>query len=268
MTFVRRLLRPRVLRNSLIPDETWATLLSQHPILKGLSSDETHRLRQLTTLFIHEKTFSAAEGIELTDHLRAVIAVQACLPILCLDIDWYDNWHAVAVGPDIFTEKTAEPFGGFDQYEIVEEGEFEGLSTEMDSVIFSWEDIEDSGWGDGYNVVIHEAAHRLDLTDGAYNGCPALHKGMDPDEWRRVFSGSFKDLRKRIYSRKRRSKIDSYATESDSEFFAVASEYFFEKPRVLTSEYPEVYRLLSAFYRQDTAARLAAGKGRRGRPAS
>ncbi len=267
MSFVRRLLRPRVLRNSLIPDETWATLLSQHPILKGLSSDETHRLRQLTTLFIHEKTFSAAEGIDLTDHLRAVIAVQACLPILGLDIDWYANWKTVVVVPDIFTEEYAES----DDAGVVHEWEEEdrsGLSWDEGPVVLSWEDIEDSGWGDGYNVVIHEAAHRLDQTDGAINGCPALHKGMDPEEWRGVFSGSFKDLRKRIYSRKRRSKIDSYATENDSEFFAVATEYFFEKPRVLTSEYPEVYRLLSTFYRQDTAARQAAGKGRRGRPAS
>jgi len=262
MGFVRRLLRPRVLRNALVPDETWAALLGQHPILNGLTDDEERRLRELTTLFLHEKTFSAADGVDLTDHLRAVISVQACLPILNLGIDWYENWHTVVVVLEPFTAKNSEYFGRIvDPIELVHEEEYKSVSWDMDSVFLSLEDIEDSGWGDGYNVVIHEAAHRLDLTDGEYNGRPALQPGMDPEEWRRVFSGSFEDLRRRKHSRKRRSKIDSYATESDSEFFAVASEYFFEKPRVLTAEYPEVYRLLAAFYRQDPRARVG-GKRR------
>jgi hypothetical protein len=172
----------------------------------------------------------------------------------------------VVVVPDVFTEEYTEP----DEAGVVHEWEENksGLSWDEGPVVLSWEDIEASGWGDGYNVVIHEAAHRLDQTDGAVNGCPALHQGMDPDEWRRVFSGSFEDLSRRKRSRKHRSKIDSYATESDSEFFAVASEYFFEKPRVLTSEYPDIYRLLAAFYRQDTASRLTAARGKRGGSAS
>jgi Mlc titration factor MtfA (ptsG expression regulator) len=258
MSLLRRLLRPHVLRNRLIPDETWAKLLGQHPILKGFAPEEERQLRKVATLFLHEKTFSAAEGIELTDDLRAVIAVQASLPVLGLDIDWYANWKTVVVVPDVFTEEYAEP----DEAGVVHEYEEEkaGLSWDDGPVVLSWEDIEASGWGDGYNVVIHEAAHRLDQTDGALNGCPALHEGMDPGEWRKVLSGSFVDLNRRKLSRKKRSKIDSYATESDTEFFAVATEYFFEKPRILTAEYPEVYRLLSAFYRQDTAARLGGKK--------
>ena len=266
MGFVRRLLRPRVLRGHLIPDDTWSTLLGQHPILKGFSSEEERRLRELTTLFIHEKIFSGAEGIGLTDHLKAVIAVQASLPLLGLDIDWYENWRTVVVVPEGYREQFSEA----DEAGVVGdwEDDVSGISEPDGPVVLSWEDIELSGWGDGYNVVIHEAAHRLDLTDEADNGRPALHPGMDPEEWRRVFSGSFVDLRRRQHSRKRRSRIDSYATESDSEFFAVASEYFFEKPRVLTAEYPEVYRLLAAFYRQDPAARRAAGKAGRGTPAS
>jgi len=266
MGFVRRMLRPRVLRNALVPDETWTTLLGQHPIVSGLNDDEERGLRELTTLFLHEKTFSAAEGVELTDHLRAVIAVQACLPILHLGIDWYENWRTVVVVPEGYREQFSEA----DEAGVVGdwEDDVSGISEPDGPVVLSWEDIELSGWGDGYNVVIHEAAHRLDLTDEADNGRPALHPGMDPEEWRRVFSGSFVDLRRRQHSRKRRSRIDSYATESDSEFFAVASEYFFEKPRVLTAEYPEVYRLLAAFYRQDPAARRAAGKAGRGTPAS
>jgi MtfA peptidase len=258
MGFLRRLRRPRILRDLLIPEETWSKLLGQHPVLKGFTPEDEHRLRETATLFLHEKTFSAAEGIDLTEYLAAVIAVQASLPVLGLDIDWYANWKTVVVVPDVFTEEYAEP----DEAGVVHEYEEEkaGLSWDDGPVVLSWEDIEASGWGDGYNVVIHEAAHRLDQTDGALNGCPALHEGMDPGEWRKVFSGSFADLNRRKRSRKKRSKIDSYATESDTEFFAVASEYFFEKPRILTAEYPEVYRLLSAFYRQDTATRLGGRK--------
>jgi Mlc titration factor MtfA (ptsG expression regulator) len=263
MGLVRRMLRPRVLRTRLVPDGTWKRLLRQHPILKGLSDDEERRLRELTTLFLHEKTFSAAEGIELDDSLRAVVAVQASLPILGLDIDWYQNWKTVVVVPDAFSEHYTEADAAGVVHEW-EEDDRSGLSWDEGPVVLSWEDIEASGWGDGYNVVVHEAAHRLDQTDGAINGCPALHQGMDPEEWQRVFSGSFEDLIRRKRSRRRRSKIDGYAAESDSEFFAVASEYFFEKPRVLTAEYPDVYRLLAAFYRQDTAARLARGGAKRG----
>jgi Mlc titration factor MtfA (ptsG expression regulator) len=261
MGFLRRLRRPRILRDRLIPDETWSKLLGQHPILKGFAPEEELRLRETATLFLHEKTFSAAEGIDLTEYLRAVIAVQASLPVLGLDIDWYANWKTVVVVPEGYREQFSES----DESGVVGEWEDDvsGVSDPDGPVVLSWEDIEDSGWGDGYNVVIHEAAHRLDLTDGADNGCPALHEGMDPAEWRKVFSGSFADLNRRKYSRKKRSKIDTYATESDTEFFAVASEYFFEKPRILTAEYPEVYRLLSAFYRQDTAARLGGVKSRR-----
>lgn len=266
MGIVRRLLRPRVLRNHLIPDDTWSALLRQHPILRGFTESEACRLRELTTLFLHEKVYAVAEGLELTDHQRAVIAVQACLPILGLDIDWYANWKTVVVVPEGYHERFAES----DEKGIVGEWEDDvsGVSEPDGPVVLSWDDIEASGWGDGYNVVVHEAAHRLDLTDEADNGRPALHPGMDPEEWRRVFSGSFEDLNRRKHSRKRRSKIDSYATESDSEFFAVASEYFFEKPRILTAEYPEVYRLLSDFYRQDTAARSAGLRGSRSRPGS
>jgi Mlc titration factor MtfA (ptsG expression regulator) len=123
-------------------------------------------------------------------------------------------------------------------------------------VVLSWKDIEASGWGDGYNVIIHEAAHRLDLLDGEVNGRPALHKGMSPKEWLDVFSSAYGDLKRRAKKRRPRSKIDAYAVEDDAEFFAVTSEYFFEQPRVLGGEYPDVYRLLREFYRQDPARRL------------
>jgi len=114
---------------------------------------------------------------------------------------------------------------------------------------------------DGYNVVIHEMAHKLDGRDGVYDGCPPLHRGMDFDAWRDAFRASYESLRSSLErpaprrgrgSRaKRGPRIDSYAAASPDEFFAVACEYFYERPALLRSEYPEVYRQLTLFFRRD-----------------
>jgi len=123
-------------------------------------------------------------------------------------------------------------------------------------VVLSWLDVEASGWcDDGYNIVIHEAAHRLDMTDGEINGRPALHGKGDDKRWYEICSKAFEDLERRSQSR-RPSIIDEYAVEDDAEFFAVLSEYFFERPDIVRGEYSELYDLFTAFYRQDPAARL------------
>jgi Mlc titration factor MtfA (ptsG expression regulator) len=251
--FLRRLRRRRVLRRHPLPQELWSWLLEQHPILKGLSVQELARLRQLSTVFAREKVFeTSGSGLE-GEELRGVIAVQACLPVLNLGLEWYDNWKTVVLLPEEFTQEHSER----DQAGVVHEWKEEesGLSWDQGPVVLSSADVEDSGWGEGYNVVIHEAAHRLDMTDGALNGRPALHEGLDPRQWEEGFRAAFEDLQRR--SRRRRPPpIDAYAAESAPEFFAVASEYFFETPNRLKGTYPEVYRLLSLFYRQDPSERL------------
>ena len=237
-----------------LTDDDWRLLLDGHPILKGMSRDELARLRKSAVDFLRQKTFEGADGFVLNDFVRAVIALQASLPVLNLGIEWYGSWKTIVVVPDVFVEEHREE----DTFGIVHEWEEDksGESWDEGPVLFSWKDVEASGWGDGYNVIIHEAAHRLDMTDGRVNGRPSLHGGMSVDEWRHVFSLAFADFSRSARSRKRKSRIDAYAAESDSEFFAVASEYFFERPEILKSEYPDVYRLLSSFYRQDPSVRL------------
>jgi Mlc titration factor MtfA (ptsG expression regulator) len=239
MGIFRKLRRDRILKERLLPDDTWKWLVEDHPILAGLSAGELARLRELSTLFIHEKTFEGADGLELTPQMCEVIAVQACLPILGLGPEYYDNWKTTVVVPDVFVEEHTS----FDRAGVVHEWDEDksGESWDTGPVLLSWKDIEASGWGDGYNVIIHEAAHRLDLLDGEVNGCP--------------------DLRRRAgRKQKRRLSIDPYAIEDDGEFFAVSSEYFFEQPGILAGEYPDVYRLLSAYYRQDPRARMRAAR--------
>ena len=258
MSLFRSIRRTRLLKEGLLPQDAWSWLREEHPILDGLSVEDLARLRQLATLFLHEKTFEGADGLELSDPMREVISVQASLPILSLGMEWYENWKTIVVVPDVFIEEHRE----FDRAGVAHEWDEDksGESWDTGPVVLSWKDIEASGWGDGYNVIIHEAAHRLDLLDGEVNGRPALHKGMSPKEWLDVFSSAYADLKQRARRKKRRLKIDAYAVEDDAEFFAVTSEYFFEQPKVLRGEYPDVYRLLRDFYRQDPAGRPASGE--------
>jgi hypothetical protein len=248
--------RSHILKEALLPADVWSWLVKDHPILEGLSPEELSRLREQSTLFLHEKTFEGADGLELTDGMREVIAVQACLPILNLGTESYENWKTVVVVPDVFIEEHTE----FDKAGVAHEWDEDnsGESWDTGPVVLSWKDVEASGWGDGYNVIIHEAAHRLDLLDGEVNGRPALHADMKPGEWLEVFSHAYGDLKGKAGRKKRRLKIDPYAVEDDGEFFAVTSEYFFEQPGVLRAEYPDVFRLLCAFYRQDPWARMSA----------
>jgi Mlc titration factor MtfA (ptsG expression regulator) len=256
MGIFRSIRRNRIVKEKLLPADTWTWLVEDHPILAGLSGAELSSLREMSTVFLHEKVFEGADGLELDQGMREVIAVQACLPILHLGIEWYENWKTIVVVPDVFVEEHT----AFDAAGVVHEWDEDqsGESWDEGPVLLSWKDVEASGWGEGYNVIIHEAAHRLDMMDGEVNGCPALHKEMNPDEWRQVFTTAYKDLKRKAGRSKRGLKIDVYAIEDDGEFFAVTSEYFFERPVVLSREYPDVYRLMSAFYKQDPGRRIHA----------
>jgi Mlc titration factor MtfA (ptsG expression regulator) len=131
-----------------------------------------------------------------------------------------------------------------DQAGVVHESDdrLAGEVFDLGPVALSLEDIEASGWGDGYNVVIHEMAHKIDGRDGILDGCPPLHPDMDGAAWTLSFREAYEDLLENVErSPSGRSRIDGYAARSPDEFFAVACEYFYEKPALLRSEYPAVY---------------------------
>lgn len=245
--------RASILKNRPLADDQWSDLRNDLPILHGLSPADLQELRRITTVFLHEKVYEGENGIDVTPRMRAVIAVQAGLPVLKLGLNWYADWHTVVIVPDTFIRRVREQ----DAAGVVHEWEEDqsGESWDDGPVLLSWEDVEASGWGNGSNVVIHEAAHRLDLTDGEMNGRPFLHRDMDTREWHDVFSSAFGNLKGRPRRKRKQPRIDTYAAKDDAEFFAVASEYFFEQPGVLGSEYPDVYRLLARFYKQDPLTR-------------
>ena len=251
-SFFRARRRQKLLAEKPLSPELWSLVLEQHPILGRLTPAEAASLKDLTTIFLAEKQFECVQGLVLEPYQKASIAVQACLPILHLGLDWYQDWSTLILTPREFKDKRRDPDGAL-VHEYDEE--LGGQVMELGPVILSWRDVEDSGWGDGYNVVIHEMAHKLDLRSGDYDGCPPLHKGMSYKDWGQRFSQAYEDLRGKVQRLGKRAEkllaIDPYAATDPAEFFAVCTEYFFEAPQVLKKEYPGVYEQLCLFYRQE-----------------
>lgn len=233
--------------------EDWDWVWESLPLLDGLDEDQCTRLADLALLFLRDKRLEPVQGLELTDRMGLLIAVQACLPILELGLDWYRGWYAVIVYPAQFVpaREYVDEDGLVQSDDRVKSGE----AWDQGPIILSWDDVESGGERDGYNVVIHELAHKLDMRDGAANGRPPLHGDMSGDAWTRIMTAAYEDLARRADAGED-TPIDPYATESPAEFFAVVSEAFFEVPDLLVQEYPEVYAQLRAFYRQDPMARL------------
>jgi Mlc titration factor MtfA (ptsG expression regulator) len=248
-----RLRQRRSAERAPIEASVWTAAIAGLPVFDGLNDGEMERLRRLAALFVHDKIFEAAGGMILNDAIRTRIAALACLPILGLDYGWYDGWRTVIVYPGEFVR----PRSDFDDIGVMHQWEdvLTGESWERGPAILSWADVEASGRRDGYNVVIHEMAHKLDMLNGLPDGFPPLHKGLCRRAWAERFTAAFNDLNARL-DRGEHTGIDPYAAEEPGEFFAVLSEYFFELPELVKAEYPAVYDLLAAFYRQDPAGRL------------
>ncbi|HWP00199.1 MAG TPA: M90 family metallopeptidase [Methylococcus sp.] len=251
MKFLRNLRRRRILQHYSLPDLAWIEILDRVPLLRKLPKEDRERLRSLITLFLHEKRFVPAADLDLTQAVKLHIAALACLPILNLDLDWYDDWATILVYPAEFVS----PREAFDDIGVLHQWQeiLGGEAWERGPVILSWADVEASGHGSGYNVVIHEMAHKLDMRNGPCDGFPPLHRGMDRREWTRAFTHAFQEFNARA-ERHGDPMIDPYAGESPGEFFAVLSEYFFEQPDLLHTAFPSLYPLLRAFYRLDPAS--------------
>ena len=239
-----------------LPDALWQETVAGLPFLAGLDAGELARLRELAENFLAEKEFTAAGGLELTDAMCASIAVQGCLPILNLGLGCYRDWIGIVVYPDEFViPRTVEDeFGVVHEYDDIASGE----AWAGGPLLVSWRDAQMAG--DGYNVVIHEFAHKLDMLNGDADGVPPLPAEISRQEWESTLFAAYDDFCDRVDAAEARGisdrlEIDPYASENPGEFFAVLSETFFETPAVLRRDYPELYGLFSRFYRQDPLAR-------------
>jgi len=249
---LRRAGERRALSRRPIPDSLWTQTLERHAFIGRRSTDDLQRLRQLSSLFLDRKQFSGAHGLVITDAMAVAIAAQACLPVLHLGLNWYDGFVGIVVHDDQVQVKREymDDAGVVHEFDDVLSGE----AMDGGPVMLSWRDVdlagESSAWG--YNVVVHEFAHVLDMADGEANGMPPLRSSAERKHWQMVLKASHDRFRRRVASG--RTVIDPYGAESAEEFFAVSSEAFFTAPQDLSAEMPAWYKLLAGFYRQDPAA--------------
>ena len=236
-----------------VAPQQWARVEAQMPFLAFLDEDERRRLRELALQFIAEKALYGGQGLALSLDVCLAIALQACLPVLELGLDYYDGWVEVIVYPGEFVvpRRIEDEAGVVHEYDDVISGE----AWEGGPVVLSWPQEGDSEAG--INVVIHEFAHKLDMLNGIANGLPPLHAGMSHAVWQRDFSEAYDDFTTRLDDGEE-PPLDPYAAEHPAEFFAVASETFFVDPARLFAAYPAIYRQLARFYRRDPIKQDAA----------
>lgn len=252
MGLLRRLLRRPSPPRLAIPPALWQETVAGLQFLNGMSTEDDAALLSMTSEFLRVKAMHGAGEFELTDRVRVAIAVQACLPILHLGLASYAGWSGIVVYSGPFQVRREET----DEFGVVHEWEEElaGESWEGGPVILSWDDADAAE--PGFNVVIHEFAHKLDLLSESADGLPPPPAGYALEGWRRTISGSYKAFC-RALDRGDPVPFDEYGAEDIGEYFAVMTEAFFTDPRRLRRHDLPLYKALRAFYRQDPAVRPA-----------
>ena len=252
---LRRYRRNRILRTAALPDALWRDACGALPFLALYTADELARLRDLVVLFLDAKSIVGAQGHDVTPLQRTIIAIQACVLVLNLDLALYDGFENIVVYPDEFV-----PGWEYEDEAGVVHRRDDALAGEAmhgGPVVLSWPDVAASADWDAsqMNLVIHEFAHKIDMQNGDANGCPPLPDDAARRDWQRVMRNAYADFSARVDADED-TAIDPYAAESPGEFFAVLSEVFFAEPTLLRDEYPDVYREFARFYLQDPANRI------------
>lgn len=230
-----------------IPDLLWRRTLRRFPFLVAGEGRNEAELRRLTSLFLDRKEFSGVHGLQVTDDMAVAIAAQACLPILHLGLEAYDGFVGIVVYPGQARARREH----MDADGVVHTGEeiLAGESVDGGPIMLSWRDVRGAGASaaTGYNVVVHECAHVLDLTDGAPNGRPWLGPGWSIAQWDETLGSAFEAFCERVDAGET-PELDDYAATGIDEFFAVASEALFVQRPLLQREWPAVDALLARYY--------------------
>ena len=228
----------------------WQETLQQRlPIYRFLSESDRRELRSYIRWFVASKEFEGCDGLVISDEIRVLVAAQACLLLLHRETPCYERLRLIRIYPGSFLDRNSADT-------II------GESWQHGVVLLAWDSVRGGTTNpfDGQNVVLHEFAHQLDQEDGKADGTPLLGVGMATSEqagvyasWARMLSKEYEELRRSIEERGK-AVMDSYGGCDQAEFFAVATECFFEKPKQLCKRHPDLYGALRQFYRQDPAA--------------
>lgn len=229
----------------------YRSYLAKHfPIYNRLPPKIRRNLEACIMVFIKEKEFKGV-GIEVDEYKKILIAANACLLTAGRDRCEYKHVYTIYLYPQTMLKKNRIQEG----YIVKEEHQaLLGEAWQGGEVVLSWRDLVagDANPDDGHNVGFHEFAHQLDMEDGYADGVPQLPWKLYR-VWSKVMQKEYEKIKK-LYQRGKRSVLDIYAITSPAEFFAVATEAFFEKPKKLKKEEPELYELLRAFYKLDPAS--------------
>jgi len=245
----------RVLRREI--DPAWRAILARNiPIYGRMSADLQHQLHKLVQQFLYQKKFVGCADLEITDEIRVTIAGLACLLLLNRPTKVYPALHAVLVYPTAFLvpRKQVDAAGVITE----ERQDLLGESWGDGRVVLSWDHVQRGAgdWTDGQNVVLHEFAHQLDSESGSNNGAPYLGSQDNYRNWSDVLSRDFANLRAdAVYGQP--SVMDHYGATNPAEFFAVATETFYEKPWQMAERHPALFAELFKYYRVDPRAWVA-----------
>lgn len=221
-----------------------------------LTPDEQQHLRDLVQVFVAEKHWEGCGGLELDDEMRVTIAGSACQMILARDHDLLREIVSILVYPTavVLPEERRGTFDGT-PHVVGEPTVALGVAHRGGPMVLAWDSVLASSRNarDGRNLVIHEVAHKIDFLDGTADGTPPLDSRAERAAWAAACSAAF-----HAHVEGDEHLLRDYATTNEAEFFAVASEVYFEKPRQLARELPALYAVLRDFYKLDLAARGAA----------
>nr|WP_315259994.1 zinc-dependent peptidase [uncultured Duganella sp.] len=233
-----------------LPPEAEAILRRSIPVYGRMNADLQQQLRRMVVQFLHQKKFIGCEGLEVTDEIAVTIAGQACLLLLNRHSKVYPALHTILVYPSEFVAQRAEVGPGG----VITPGRQSMLGESWDDgrVVLSWDDVRRGAgdWTDGHNVVLHEFAHQLDSESGRANGAPYLGNPASYSEWSEVLSNAYQNLRWHAMHRQP-AVMDHYGATNPAEFFAVATETFYEKPYQMAEHYPELFAEFLKYYRVD-----------------
>ncbi len=231
--------------------EQWVEILERNiGVYRNLPMPLRLQLRLLIKQFLHQKHFSGAGGLEVTDEMRVTIAAQACMLQLNRDSGLYPRLKYIIIYPSAFVVSRPE----MDQAGVVSHGSkgLLGESWQNGKVILAWDNVLNGArnFVDGSNVVLHEFTHQLDSETGSADGAPLLAGESSYRSWAGALSSEFGELQRDARVGKR-SLMDHYGATNPAEFFAVATETFFEKPRRMAKHHQELFEVLKSYYRVD-----------------
>jgi Mlc titration factor MtfA (ptsG expression regulator) len=237
----------RALMTANFPSAWQDILRDTMPMYEHLPSNVKDRLKGYINVFMAEKCFEGCGGLEMTDEIRLTVAAQACLMLLhegkCT---FYPTLKSILIYPSAYV---AENFSSMGSCVTVGESTRLGESWTGGAVVLAWDSVKRGAMDmkDGQNVVFHEFAHQLDQEDGNADGAPILGISARYAPWARVLSGEYRQLKQKA-KRGKKSVLDRYGATNPAEFFAVATESFFEKPDQMKKKHPELYEELKDYY--------------------